>query len=1008
MNVKQRSRDGVALFIVIAVLGVLFFASAYFMSTTIDQGRQTGLSLRGLQAQCLAEAAIERTLRLLYEDLKDSQNLDPEKGKPESFAVLLRLPRKLASAAGAGTTGSLGKDDELDFTGQREFIYGKPHLRLKPEGEDELDKLVGFMTQGAAKEWDAVVNVKIEKAYRIAPGRENDFKVPGVEAPWSIRDDVKYFLDGNGYCSFFLQFPPDMKLLDFNFPVEVRLPVVGKIRLFNINLTSMVDTVFTTGVTAIGLDRFLDRYVAPDKSAGEGYISKILSLDFYADLLFNKLIAPGRTPPVYPLAVTLDHLQFPLKVGDLWPKGVITAEPTGDDAYGKYLEKYGEIKISCEASITTQDGHVTTRRIEGTKEFRVSDIEPPAPMYSLFIENTFNKDIQLDRAGGDLYVNNLDLSGVFTKFKDAAVRVVTGAAEDPDKPAPEIPGLVRVNFANGEDGMPITVTSTLVGDPFSATTSPIDPEDNVFKSLIRGMDALMVLNAATDLAMMGGETSVITRVERQRIPVRGRKKKSPDDPRHTVIQTRRTFESTGVFHIGQEEQNKKSVAEEKRQTDKPEPGKRKFDPSKHPRDVDGRFISKAQAKYNEWFQRNQGRFEWLSKLNFIPNVAFLSCSPMELVMTLAVKPLVEGAVNNLGISNYTSFLSLNDCFQTWEMPYFGTEWKIYTMPYPIWYRGSTHLFGAGSMHPTLTKEIEGKVAKMFRQWKMCIVGLNPMDMIPIPFPPFRLPPIPVPIWYTGKVVNKYGYNFLPLRSFNPVSGEIVDSMREYDPEDPDNWTPNLYTTEQYAKKAAWFYASGQDFENDLKNRLVTLPNGEAAFMLDGVTYIAGSLGSREKPFKPVIRAADGTETATDTLNIIGRGMIVCSGNIFLSSSFRAIDYTDEKTGVREKTVFSLMAREGGIVYSQSSKPGGLKFYNFEGSLYTDKGIFLPRTSSLHVIGNLVTNDFTKSAMQGTTVIDYVSSRVRTSLGSLHPERGKFDPHRYHVSLGPIWTSWRSF
>ena len=86
--------------------------------------------------------------------------------------------------------------------------------------------------------------------------------------------------------------------------------------------------------------------------------------------------------------------------------------------------------------------------------------------------------------------------------------------------------------------------------------------------------------------------------------------------------------------------------------------------------------------------------------------------------------------------------------------------------------------------------------------------------------------------------------------------------------------------------------------------------------------------------------------------------------------------------------------------------GGLKL-RFEGSLYTELGMFVHQNSSLHIVGNWVTNAFNKAAMGGNVAIDYVSSRVRTSLGSLHPIRGKYDPRRYHVSFSPVWASWRA-
>jgi len=159
--------------------------------------------------------------------------------------------------------------------------------------------------------------------------------------------------------------------------------------------------------------------------------------------------------------------------------------------------------------------------------------------------------------------------------------------------------------------------------------------------------------------------------------------------------------------------------------------------------------------------------------------------------------------------------------------------------------------------------------------------------------------------------------------------------------------------------------------------------------LNGVTYIAGSLGSENEHFKL---------EGKDTLLVTGKGMIVVAGNVFLGCNIVCLD--DEDSG--EKTTFSLICRNGGLVILKSGK------YALEGSLYTDAGIYVEPGSSLHILGNWVTNQFKKPLMMGTVVVDYVSSRTRTSVGSLHPIRGKYDPKRYHVSFSPIWSTWRAY
>ena len=333
-----------------------------------------------------------------------------------------------------------------------------------------------------------------------------------------------------------------------------------------------------------------------------------------------------------------------------------------------------------------------------------------------------------------------------------------------------------------------------------------------------------------------------------------------------------------------------------------------------------------------------------------------------------------------------SVARMSDCFQKWDMPYMGTSNWLYTLPSHGLGMNKTHLFGDGSMCPTLTREIEGDVMKRYRRWKMCIIGLNLADRV-LPFPPYMMP-VPIPVWYTGEMLCKYDYNLQSLKA-RDKDNNMDQSVHMYDPSEMENMPPNLYTNEQYVKKATYYYKTFADFMKDYPNRTVQI-NGKKVFVLNGVTYISGPMGSSKAPFNPNAKETD------KTFYVTGQGMIVCSGNLFLGCNIEMLDKS-----ANDRTIYSTIVRSGGLLCLQNKKQ-----YLIEGSLYTDKGIYLMYDSSLRIIGNWVTNKFNKVAMGGKIVIDYVSSKVRSSLGSLHPTKGKFDPKRYHVSFSPTWDSWR--
>lgn len=926
--IPSSSRHGNAFIIVIGVLALIFVAASFFMTGTIEEGRTTQMSLRGIQAGCLAEAAIERALRIIASGVNDPNSFDTAKGKADSVAVKLRLPLKRGGASGiAGKSDNLGNDEQLtlDADGKKEVVLTKADLQA--DGAD-LDDLVKFMTQEAVKSWDATVKISVNRAFMNAPGKDYpEYKVPGVDLKWSVRPDVQKFLNGDGYTAMIIKFPPEMSWLRLKIPIEIGIPPLS-VKICDINIVTCIDKLLPPGLL------------------GGTSLERMTSLDFLADKLFNELLYPGKNK--YPIRIPFDKVTFPKTVGELWPSGV-SVNATLDDQ--QCLEKYGELKIVCESTLTGQDGYKAQRRIEAIKEFKVADVEPPAPMYSCFIQNLANTRLMFNSLGGDFYVNNFDYGGMWGKVTD----VFTGnsaALPDAELEKREFPGLVRVNYKDptGKNA-PILVNVSTVGD----WSGPKAFEsDSSLQNMLRGVEALAMIDFKSRMALTGGTFNVnanlpsIDRSTPTNVPV-------PSGAGSTAGSGNTTAGGamTGVNDHGVDFQTRAST----------------FVPSS----IQGAFKQMMDGM----------------DLNLLPDIGRMSTNVIQLAATLMLKPL--GSIVPAGTARMT------DCFQKWEMPFMGTPNSVYTIPTPGVGNNKTHFFGAGALHPPMTREVEGRVLKQYRQWNMCIVGMNTTDRLPLlPFPPFIVPPAPivVPIWYSATVQTKYDFNLEMLKSMG-VTGQPFRDCENIDPSMMSNAPPNLYTNEQYAKKATYYYKNQDEFLADIPNRLTNV-GGKKVFVLNGISYISGSLGSVDKPFIP----KDDAGANLEKFYVVGKGMIACSGNVFLGCDIRSLDKS-----VDDRTVFTLMVRNGGLLVMPTS--GGM-LRTIEGSVFTDKGLFVDGNSAVHIIGNWVTNGFNKGAMMGKVTVDYVSSRVRSSLGSLHPERGKFDPRRYYVTFSPTWASWRTF
>lgn len=954
---KTVRRQGNVMAVVIGILAVLFTAAVYFGSSTIDRTRQSKRALGGDQTASLAEAAVNRAIHIMSKAMNDPKSFD-KAANIKNLAIMLRYPLPVKTPEANEANAELGKDDLLDISVmEKEGVPSKVELkladlRIKPQGEDWLDEMIAYACADRAKSYDVTVTVEIEKACRInaKPLPSGKYEVPGIDCEFSVRKDVLGFLENKGMLNFILEFPDWLSLFNFSIPIKVWVPIVDlEITLATIDPAPIIDLAvkpLTKG------SQLADAMNCPDGIGVKDYFV----LDKILRALFHRML---DKPNLYPIKIMFDK-DFFTATSDLWPSAVKVPED-----YSRHVEKYGNIKISSVARIEFNDGTSSERRIEATKDFKVSDFMPMAPLYSFFMANATNDRVNFNDNGGQFYVNN------------SAGRIMS---KDEREKRKETAGQIRVNFkpddwSDTNPGTPLVINTSLMGHHQGPKLSG-NGVANTAMNLAVGADGLLMLGRTKNAIISKASYNIDGTINSKNVNTR-KGSPLPKELKFSRGPVRHGFQLSSDIsaqHAKMLHQDPKYIENRKQ------------------------YQTSALKQRNDsykWWTKDEHKMaheDYLKKkaesISFLPDPEKISSNIFSFGISMAIRAV--GQSLNAPIGNGAVVLGSNppaDAFARMKLPWMGTSNSYYCLPSLGWGQNKTHLFGLNAWYPTLSRDIEGMVAKRYRQWHVTIVGLFAKDRLPLlPFPPpwCFLPPVPVPFWFADQIINKYDYNMWFMKAYDPDDDTADAGMSMYDPEYTVNMPANFYATEQYAKKSNYFYADAESFVKDLPNRMVTL-DGKKALQLNGITFIAGSLGTDSKPF---------TAPEGDTFYVTGKGMLVVSGNVSLGCS---IKYLEEP---EKPTVFSLIVRNGGLIVTNSGD------FVIEGSVFTNRGLYVGSNTTLNIQGNWVTNEFAKHRMRGEVMVDYVASKLRPSLGSLHPQTGKYDPRRYNLALSSRWSAWK--
>lgn len=891
------ARRGNVFLTIIGILAVLAVLAIFFMNTTIQEKHLTERTHISTQAQCLAEAGLERALGIIQQQLND-----PEKFKDAShIAAWIRAPMK---AKGSGIFDSgIGKDSELDPGGvSRKLVLKKEDLE-GPNG-DELTRLVSYMA-GEQSDFEIEVSIELDKAYSIAA--DENYQVPGVQLPWNCHSGVKGFFNNNGFVALTLALPDSLKWLQFNLNFGV-----GTVTLFSVEIVSV-------------LQQFAD------------WCNFTAMQNLLEWTQMNKLLSEVLPDSIYPYKINLDRNIFPT----LSDKSGLTL-PTELEA-DRHSEKYGMFNLESKATIIFPTQNKVTKTIYATKEFKCADVEPVAPMYSFFVANLHDEYLVFNDVGGDFTVNNF-----------ANYSVITGEPSEVEKR--EYPGLIRVNGTK-----PMEVNVAFIGNP----AGPMNYQgDSALKRTARGAEWLMMLDSNVKGVFAKGDK--FTQVSDKEIAYVKPETPVPDSAK-------------GETPVGGSSSSSTSTSSEPGTSNAAKPV------TENPRASMNAGKGAVVGAVDKFLK---GVGSSLLKINIAPDKTDFGLSMFQLPLHFLGADVLGGSIGPFKIK---------DPMVKWEWPMAGVGFRYYRVPFPTPSRTVTHLFGDSSLFPTLTREIEGYVLKAYRQWHFCMMSYPPGpiplgNQIPTPWG-FMILPIPFPLWHTHDVADKYGFNIDPLKSPKNESGEVDINTNSYNPAFMENAPPNLYALEQYAKKAVYYYPTAQDFYDDIPNRIKE-ENGKKCLNLNGITYIADSI---------TLPAPGVAEMAGDAFYVTGRGGIVVGGNIKLAGHIKdAYSPEEERAAGTPRTVFSLICRKGGVIIES-----GPENIEFEGSLYTDKGVAINGGRSLKIVGNWTTNKFSKAPAQGDIRIEYTAYKTRSSMTSLHPTYGVYDPERYIVSLALGYASIRA-
>ena len=462
-NSPVSRRAGSAFLVAIGALSVLTIMVLFFSNTRTARRWSTRLMSNESKAEAMAEAAVQVGLRMVGDQINT---------KGEEWYKNLRMPGKLDNG-GASMASPDGSDLPMTLLADSEKQLGII-TSSDAASDDYLGTLRSLMENGS---WTVRLSASIASASAFAgidgDGSEN---VAGINTqPVSVLGNIGKFVDSLGspagtavpFGDLISAYKLNI-LLPENHSVsttEDTFTVTKKILFFKIKLKGLIRLKLPVRVT--------NPNRATDRIEISGYVSlgplgKIdippITIKAYRDLLAEMLetSAPyltefssrglvkdftGDTDAIF--SYSWGESKIRSFLDGSW--GTVSSLPGVSSGWkdDTAVEKTGALQVKAEVFFEPQDGRLIQRTLVAERDFKISDLQPVAPEYVFFVNNSSDEDIKFigippagTTATSSIHAVPHDSSDNY-KLKFSTLEQAFGPGTTEEKT--QIPGMIRIN-----------------------------------------------------------------------------------------------------------------------------------------------------------------------------------------------------------------------------------------------------------------------------------------------------------------------------------------------------------------------------------------------------------------------------------------------------------------------------------------------------------------------------------------------------------------------------------